>query len=1444
MKFQYKAAYLSKSVFDQFRQLMEKQEVKYKLLGLWEHVTTFDVITQFNLENPTQLEPLLAVANNLICRGTPTIASNYISQNLDHFNNNFTPDDFFKALHLIDNRPDRPSFYSEDLDSQFEAAFLNSYLSTSGKVLTQLFQHQRDLSSITQGHHHGRTDFSFESPYFKLIQKEDIYHKVQRLKEKEIIRIVEIDGARYHQNILVDDQRDFETARFGADTNRIREHAPVSDMNLLVDSLRNDPYIKNIYNLVNDNQESTKNLQNFVLIPIAIARLQKLINQFLISNPVLCTAPYLKIAILERDLPCGNLAIDDLNQLYHHLNGLTDFQFKLPEIIVDIFSEEEYGQIPGCPPASNPSGLDFKAYDLVIDHAILWRTGIFEADKQFSNIENAAVIRSSHFTEQNCENSVYSAKPIFYRNLTREIGNENHAEIKEAIPFIEYFLQNIFFKSKFRKGQLPILNRALKNKSVIGLLPTGGGKSLTYQLASLLQPGITIVIDPIRSLMVDQYESLISIGIDKCDFINSILNQNERNFVQNNVLPKAKVQFIFCSPERLVIKEFREALQHTTINGNYFTYCVIDEAHCVSEWGHDFRTPYLNLGENAINHCKTFTHKNIPIFGLTATASFDVLADIERELKIAEDDGNAIVRYENTVRDEIHYEIKHIIASSVDNKPVDAQIVGSEKQMQTAAILNNFLSVDNQLSLFDSASVINKILRRTYQDFLPEFEKNAIEIENFVLENSPKLMLGDDALQKLSITKNNKYPFGIITFCPHTGKPNLRGGRSELGVLTYFDYLRSNCPQHKFGYFIGSGDENQSVNHDKASFENLKKFKDNEISVMVATKAFGMGIDKSNIRHTIHINIPSSIEAFVQESGRAGRDGKTALATVLFNDQTSRDRDVLMSFHRNSFKGADKERSVLWELRNGIYHPTSTTLSIINEKINEELNSTLILELGRQKLKSDFSSFIFVKNEDNENVGWINFENKTLKLNSPYELSTFYLAYFHKFIEQIPEYQSKNKDEIRNLLIEKHIKPGVGDGIEKRIKNGKLGELFTIDIPFKNAFYAKADSGLGNIIDDFAFDQHFKHFASSDRIKHLFKNNLLKEVTLESRLKEAVQYDKTFEEFIKSLNLNSVIHNSLIDTVKLRVRYYIPRNTSDTAKAIYRLASIGIIDTYTIDYLNKIITINFSKKSDETYFNNFSNLVGRYTSPEEANKIVDRCRDHHHNDSESTAISKVLEHLTLFIYNKIADKRLRAIDDMVNLCKESVKIADRLEQSERIKENIYYYFNAKYTRSGNIFTSSDGSTMSADLNEDAVENLSINETIWKYIESIIPYDDNQGIINNLKHLRGATMRMLRSRTGAPQYNTLKAFSLFILSRNIPDLLEEAQIELSSGIVLWEEIAGQEFHFEEFYQRFKKNVENHLGPKDDTFFGNPEDYFLISKNLTWLTNFNLKFSKTN
>jgi ATP-dependent DNA helicase RecQ len=206
---------------------------------------------------------------------------------------------------------------------------------------------------------------------------------------------------------------------------------------------------------------------------------------------------------------------------------------------------------------------------------------------------------------------------------------------------------------------------------------------------------------------------------------------------------------------------------------------------------------------------------------------------------------------------------------------------------------------------------------------------------------------------------------------------------------------------------------------------------------------------------------------------------------------------------------------------------------------------------------------------------------------------------------------------------------------------------------------------------------------------------------------------------------------------------------------------------------------------------------------------------------------------------------MRAINDMVGLCDETIIINDPIQQSEKIKENIYYYFNAKYARENNLATIQTGEKVDADLNKDFKEALPIDITIWKYIEKIIDFDDNGAIVNNIKHLRGATMRMLRGTSGAPQFNILKSYSLYFLSSITPNseaLIKEAIEELKIGINSWNELEPSTFNFEEFFLRFKENIRRHIGEIPDELFGDVDDDYYTTKNLNWIKKFNPKFLK--
>lgn len=413
-----------------------------------------------------------------------------------------------------------------------------------------------------------------------------------------------------------------------------------------------------------------------VFTPIAIARIQLFILEAITMHKLDLDLEEWNILIEEEDVPFAHLAIDDFSQMFNKLAEFSqDYQhYKLPKINLTVISNPRYKKsalISNDAHFHSTPDITSNEYDMVIQYSS-------DCKKEDCNFSSYTARNDCFFclysaTENRAERYIYTTDKIYYNTICTKDERGNYVDDNEQVDKLQYFLQLIFRKESFRAGQTPILNRALQNKSVIGLLPTGGGKSLTYQLSAILQPGVSIIIDPIVSLMKDQYDGLIKNGIDCCTFINSQVGEKNQRETE---MESSKHLFVFMSPERLCIHKFRERLKNMQELNVYFSYGIIDEVHCVSEWGHDFRFSYLHLGRNLYNYVlpkqtDEDADSHISLFGLTATASFDVLADVERELSgegAFPLDEDAIVRYENTNRLELQYRVINVDGSLCNNK--------------------------------------------------------------------------------------------------------------------------------------------------------------------------------------------------------------------------------------------------------------------------------------------------------------------------------------------------------------------------------------------------------------------------------------------------------------------------------------------------------------------------------------------------------------------------------------------------------------------------------------------------------------------------------------------------------------------------------------------------------------------------------------------------------
>jgi ATP-dependent DNA helicase RecQ len=318
--------------------------------------------------------------------------------------------------------------------------------------------------------------------------------------------------------------------------------------------------------------------------------------------------------------------------------------------------------------------------------------------------------------------------------------------------------------NSFRSVQLQIIESISEGRDTLGLMPTGGGKSITFQVPALSKEGVCLVISPLIALMTDQVEKLKSLGIKACA-LHSGLSYNEINILLDNAVYGA-YKILYISPERLLTDVFKAKIQAMPVS-----FITVDEAHCISEWGYDFRPSYL-----AIADIRKIIPK-VPILALTATATPKVAEDIQHKLLFRE---------------------KHVIQSSFIREN----------------LVYFVRNTDNKIN--DAARVAMR----------------------------------------------------------------MRGS----GII----YLRSRKKVREISEFLKNQGISSDFYHAGLSYENrsLKQYNWTKgISrVMVATNAFGMGIDKPDVRFVIHMDLPDSLESYFQEAGRAGRDEKKAFAVLLVNN--------------------------------------------------------------------------------------------------------------------------------------------------------------------------------------------------------------------------------------------------------------------------------------------------------------------------------------------------------------------------------------------------------------------------------------------------------------------------------------------------------------------------------------------------------------------------------
>ena len=393
------------------------------------------------------------------------------------------------------------------------------------------------------------------------------------------------------------------------------------------------------------------------------------------------------------------------------------------------------------------------------------------------------------------------------------------AEFRE-IADAQEALRTYFGFEALRPGQADVVQAILDGRDALGIMPTGGGKSLCYQLPALCRPGLTVVVSPLIALMKDQVDALQARGIPAAA-VNSSLGADEYRQVMQ-ALRYGELKILYVAPERFAQDSFMEMLR-----GMQIALLAVDEAHCLSQWGHDFRPDYLRLGRvrEALGWPQTVA--------LTATATAHVREDILTTLRL---------------------QVPAVIISGFGRENLDFGITHCESRK----------------AKFER---ISKVIAR--------------------------------------------WKKGII-YCS-----------TRKNVMLVFDELSS---QHvnAVAYHAGMTDEERGFSQDA--------FVSGRADVVVATNAFGMGIDRSDVRFVVHFEIPGSVEAYYQEAGRAGRDGEPAVCELLFNHADLKTQEFF-------FEGSNPPLAVIRSLYNLLRfecdpttHELHITVDAMAERLGKDVN--------------------------------------------------------------------------------------------------------------------------------------------------------------------------------------------------------------------------------------------------------------------------------------------------------------------------------------------------------------------------------------------------------------------------------------------------------------------------------------------------------------------------
>lgn len=971
-----------------------------------------------------ELQGIMDIVYNILFRGVPTNPSIYLKKNIGEIEDKYEDfkycysDDDYKWDNTIKGYGSiNPAL---DIYNRFKEEKLYCFLPECP------FEYISDDKNLIKN-----TSVDFYSPLLK--------------------KVIEIDGKQHNESDQksTDNTRDKELKRMGvsiirinlANSNDLSQLDEIKDNNLSQEKIikKEDLKLIDIYYLY------IFRFQIALLFAIEHGYLD--INKDNI-NINICTDNNIDKVIFE-------YAYKDIELWIKNLYVLVNKEFKLPNINIILNS-------------SNLDNIDCN-FDISI-------TKFY--DEEIDNFNGIKVRNDFFFYKKDIEKLDYPQCKNYFkvRNNLFRFNNVDKDNINHENALL-FFMKNIFGHEQFRPKQLEIICNGLNYKNaVIGILPTGSGKSVCFQLISMLTAGISIVISPLKILMEDQCENLTKRNkITNVSFINS----TSKGKLGNSLFEENAVKILYVSPERFFNQEFCQILQG---NIDKISQIVIDEVHCLSEWGHDFRTSYLLL----LSILKDLSLKEETLLmGVTATASIKVIQDITREFKKLKEKV-CLIKNINTKRKELNF-------------------------------------------IVDNVNDYSKL-------------KEVVKIVKKYIEKNEKVIIFVAYKSSISKIKNEL-------------SANIDGIDEKIAIYT-------------------GGDKNiEFDNYNENKEKILKDIKENKYNVIIATKAFGMGVDIPDIRCTIHYAFSSSLESLYQEAGRAGRDGIASECHIIYYnsqelDNLMKNKNILISdIKTSSYYGALSKQLFLITTNNEDYKVEAKRVIEILKFLRSKKN------INNQNTNDTYSFYLDDVKNNLENINQSKFERILYKLYILNIISIWKIKYDNKINNPL-YYDIKINEDNKNYLIAKNsLKEYVSSYDDKFVDNStNENEIIEKLCEWQfNQFFLSRWESL-RTLNDFV-----KNYTNSNDFANRINGYFAENTKLEDIINDKENYVNWFKIFYQNDNKKLL---SIEDSRKLKDQ--IARYRSEYSN----LLCIDFIDCINEIRLGNINDVKQTLKSDFEEFGN------------------------------------------------------------------------------------------------------------------------------------------------------------------------------------------------------------------------------------------------------------------